>query len=229
MDKFGYIGIGVSMFPFWLFLYMRADKAVRQKMIKHGLIGAVIAMITEHIFIGDYWVPPPVSDVQGFYSLEDFIYGFLLVGISLSVYNTLFRLKPKDNYKKQRALSYLLVFLILGSFYLLSTIYHYNSTLVISLAMLFAALFMLTLRRDLWKKALFSGLTVLSLLLFIYVILFDLLLPGWWHRYWLLTDSGYAYYIMGIPWIEYVWYFSIGFFMSIIADFSHGRTNTKAE
>jgi len=225
MDKFGYIGIGMLMFPFWLFLYMRVDKAVRQKMIKHGLIGAVIAMATEHIFIRDYWVPPPVSGIKGFYSLEDFIYGFLIVGISLSIYNTLLKLAPKDSCKKQRTLSYLLVLLILGSFYLLSTVYHYNSTLVISLAMFFAALFMIILRRDLWKKALFSGLAVLSILLFIHVILFDLLLPGWWHRYWLLADSGYAYYILGIPWIEYVWYFSIGFFMSIISDFSHGRAN----
>ncbi len=227
MDKFGYIGIGLSMFPFWLFLYMRVDGAVKKKMIKHGLIGGVIAIATEHIFIGDYWVPPPISGIKGFYSLEDFIYGFLIVGISLSIYNTLFKLEPKDIYKKQRALSYLLVFLILGLFYLLSTVYHYNSTLVISLAMFFAALFMIILRRDLWKKALFSGLALMSILLFIYLVLFDLLLPGWWHRYWLLADSDYAYYILSIPWIEYVWYFSIGFFMSIIGDFSHGRANGK--
>ena len=224
MDRFGYIGIGIGMIPFWAFLYMHVSREVKQKMLKHGMISAVITIATEHIFIQDYWVPPPVTGIEGFYSLEDFTYSFLVVGISLAVYNYLFDLKPKEGvYKKYRIVSYLLVFTILLAFYSLNTAYHYNSTLVITLVMFAVAMLILFIRRDLWKKALFSGIIVLSILTFIYLILFDLLLPGWWQRYWLLANGPYAYYIMGIPWIEYIWHFSIGFFMSIIADFSHGR------
>ena len=224
MDRFGYIGIGIGMLPFWIFLYRHVSQEVKRKMLKHGIIGAAIAIATEHIFIQDYWVPPPVTGIKDFYSLEDFIYGFLIVGISLAVYNYLFHLEAKEGvYKTYRVGSYLLVFFILLAFYILSTVYHYNSTLVISLAMFAAAMMMIMIRRDLWRKALFSGMIVLAILIFIHLILFDLLLPGWWHRYWLLANGPYAYYIMDIPWIEYIWYFSIGFFMSIIADFSHGR------
>ena len=223
MDRFGYIGIGLAMIPFWIFLYRHVSKSVKQKMIKHGAIGALIAIATEHIFIQDYWIPPPVFGIKNFYALEDSIYGFLIVGISLSVYDYIFDFDKKEIYEKQRIQSYVLVFLILGSFYILSTVYQYNSTLVISLSMFVAAILMIWIRKDLWKKALVSGFIVMSILIFIHLILFDILLTGWWHRYWLLADGPYAYYIMDIPWIEYIWYFSIGFFMSIISDFSHGR------
>ncbi|NKQ40474.1 MAG: hypothetical protein HF962_02765 [Sulfurovum sp.] len=217
------------MLPFWIFLYMNVDKVVKDKMIKHGMIGAIIAIATEHIFIKDYWVPPPLFGIEGFYSLEDFIYGFLIVGISISIYNYVFASEPKHIHKKYRVFSYALVILVLGSFYILSTIYGYNSTIVISLAMFAAAVVMIIIRNDLWKKALMSGLMVLFILIFIHMILFNIFLTGWWHRYWLLADGPYAYYILNIPWIEYIWYFSIGFFMSIISDFSHGRANNSTK
>jgi hypothetical protein len=227
MDKFGYIGIDIGMSVFWLLLYVRADIQIKKTMIKHGIYGGIVTILTEHIFIKDYWIPPPISGVEGFYAIEDFLYGFFIVGISSTIYDQLFHIKKIQNASKQRVVSYLFVFLVLGMFMLLSKYYGYNSTCVISLALLVATCVMVLMRKDLFYKAWVSGITLMLILFGIYLILFNLLLTGWWYRYWLLTDTPYAYYLLNIPWIEYVWYFSLGAFMSIISDFSHGRTNIR--
>ena len=223
MDKFGYIGIDILMLPFWLLLFIQVGKPVKKTIIKHGFYGGIIAIFTEHIFLKDYWAPPPFIGIEGFYAIEDFLYGFLIVGISSALYDRIMFAQKAEIAQKQRIVSYLFVFLILGLFLLLSKQYGFNSTFVISFALLVATVIMVWIRKDLLRKALISGLLLTVILFVVYVILFNLFLPSWWYRYWLLADSPYAYYLFGIPWIEYVWYFSLGAFMSIISDFSHGQ------
>ncbi len=223
MDKFGYFGIDLLMIPFWVFLYWKAPAETKKTMIKHGFYGGVIAMATEHIFIKDYWVPPPITGIEGFYVPEDFLYGFLLIGITVTLYDLFFKVKKEQIYTKQRVLSYLFVVLILGSFFLFVQYYGLISTFVISAAMFVATLMMVIIRRDLLKKALISSVIVFVLSFVIHVILFYLFLPDWWHQYWHLVDKPYAFYILNTPWTEYMWYFAFGGFMSIISDFSHGR------
>ena len=229
MDRFGYFGIDILMIPFWIFLFIRVSSPVRRTMIKHGVYGGLIAVATEHIFIKDYWVPPPISGTPGHYFIEDFMYGFLIIGITATFYDWLHDVKKVDRYPKQRMVSYLFVALILGAFVLFSTHYGYVSTFVISIALLVAAAAMVAIRKDLLVKALLSGLYVLLIFFLIHIIIFGLFLPDWWHTYWLLKDRPYAFYILNTAWTEYMWYLFFGFFMSIIADFSHGRANIKTK
>ncbi len=227
MDIFGYFGIDLLMIPFWIYLYSRSTSSVRYTMIRHGIYGGLIAIGTEHIFIKDYWVPPPISGTPGFYLVEDFLYGFFIIGITTTLYDWLFKVHKVERYPKQRFASYFFVVLILGAFVVFSKYYGYNSTFVISLALFIAAVIMLIMRRDLLPKAVISSLLVLLIFFLIHVILFWILLPDWWYNYWLLADKPYAFYILNTPWTEYMWYVAFGFFMSIISDFSHGRANIK--
>lgn len=226
MDKFGYIGMSISMLPLWFIIFIKL-KDFRFRMVKHGSYGGVITMITEPLFIKDYWSPPPLFGIEGFYLFEDFCYGFLLVGISITLYDFIFATKSKATYKKRRVLSYVLVAIILSSFAILSMAFKYNTTFAISYSMIIAGIFMIILRRDLFMPALLSGILVVVTSTAIYMVLFNILLPTWWQTYWKLADEPYAYYIFGIPWTEYLWYFALGFFISIIHDFSHGLKRAK--
>lgn len=226
MDKFGYIGMSLFMLPIWLLIFVKM-KSFRFRMAKHGTIGGVIAMITEPMFINDYWSPPPLFGIEGFYLLEDFCYGFLLVGISIMIYDFIFETRSEHVYKKRRALSYILVGIILGSFSILSIAVEYNTTFAISYSMIIAAIFMIILRNDLFVPAMISGILVVVVSTAIYMILFNLILPTWWSSYWKLASEPYAYYLLGIPWTEYLWYFALGFFISIIHDFSHGGARRR--
>ena len=226
MDKFGYIGMSLFMLPLWILIFAKM-KDFRFRMIKHGIYGAVIAMITEPLFIKDYWSPPPLFGIEGFYLFEDFCYGFLLVGISITIYDFIFGTRSVRSDKKRRVYSYVLVAIILGLFAFFGMVLGYNTTLVISYNMIIAGIVMILLRQDLLVPAVLSGVLVVIVSTAIYMVLFNLLLPNWWSSYWKLANEPYAYYIFGIPWTEYLWYFALGFFISIIHDFSHGNTRVK--
>jgi hypothetical protein len=45
------------------------------------------------------------------------------------------------------------------------------------------------MRPDLWEPALYSALVLISLIIVIYVVLFNLVSPDFWDKYWLIADT----------------------------------------
>jgi len=221
MDNFGYIGISLLLLPLWIFIYTKA-KRLRVRMRNSGVYVGLVAVVTEPIFMIDYWTPPSLFGIDGFYIVEDFIYGFLISGISISIYNFVFNISYKTKYKKYKKASVILTVGMLLSFLIFNLIFKYNSVLSISYSVIVATLIMITYRKDLLLPAFLSGVMLVVISTIIYTLIFNFILTSYWYDYWKLANSSYGYFILGIPWTEYLWYFTLGFYISIVYDFASG-------
>ena len=226
MDKFGYIGISLFMLPLWLYIYINA-KWLRKRMRSIGIYLGILTVVVQPIFIMDYWNPPSLLGIDNFYAIEDFLFGFILMGIIISIYNYIFKIKYIKKYVKRKKLAVVFSVGIFLFFILMTTFFKYNSIFVLSYSLLGVACFMIFLRRDLFVPALFTGMFVLFFITLIYMIVFNLFLISYWNSYWKLVGTSYEYYILGIPWTEYLFYFSVGFFVSILYDFASGTAKDK--
>ena len=226
MDKFGYISLSLLMLPIWIYIYTKA-KWLRLRMRNIGIYAGIITVIAEPIFIADYWTPPPLFDIKGFYAIEDFAFSFLSAGIAIAIYNYLFKIKYKVVYPRRKKFSLILSIATLASFVLFNMLFDYNSIFTFCYSLIVGTLIMIIFRRDLFIPALVSGIIMTIILATIYMIVFNLFLTSYWYTHWKLIGTSYDYYIFNIPWTEYLYYFSIGFFISILYDFASGTAKTK--
>lgn len=226
VDKFGYIGISLLMLPLWIYIYIKA-KWLRKRMRSIGVYLGIVTVIVEPLFIIDYWNPPPLFEIDGFYSIEDFIYSFLWSGITIAIYNFVFTIKYKELYPKRKKLALFLVSSTFLFFIFMSMVLNYNTIFVLSYSLIVVSLFMIFFRKDLFIPALYSAVFITAFFTIIYTFIFNIFLTSYWSSYWKLVDTPYEYYILGIPWTEYLFYFSVGFFISILYDFASGTAKDK--
>ena len=221
MDKFGYIAIALLMLPLWSIIYIRS-KRLRVRMRNTGIYVGLLAIATEPLFLADYWSPPPLFEIAGFYAVEDFIYSFISTGIAISIYNFIFDVSYQTDYKKRKKTMVILAIGILASFLISNLLLGYNTVFSISYTALVATLIMTFIRKDLFFPALFTGTVVVVILAIIYIIIFNFFLTSYWQEYWKMVGTPYEYFIFGIPWTEYLWYFSSSSFIAIVYDFASG-------
>lgn len=226
MDNFGYIGISLLMLPLWIYIYVKAQW-LRKRMRSIGVYLGILTIVVQPIFINDYWNPPSLLGIDSFYAIEDFMFGFILMGIAISIYNYIFKIRYTKKYVRRKKLSVILSLGIFFFFIFMTTILNYNSIFVLSYSLIVVALFIIYVRRDLFIPALFTAIFILLFLTIIYLLLFNLWLTSYWDSYWKLIGTPYEYYILGIPWTEYLFYFSVGFFISILYDFASGTAKDK--
>jgi hypothetical protein len=227
MDQYAYLLLGLGLFPFWFVIYYNAPR-LRRRMWGTGVYSCILALITGPFILIDYWNPPTMFGITGFYLIEDFTLSFFLTGISIGIYNFIFGISYQTLYENRK--SYLLVIFFLGIItYLLSIIlFHYNSVIVSIVILLLSTTAMVLMRRDLIFPAIISGIIVAFIVLLIYAILFNLIFPNYWNDYWLLADTEYGMTFFGnIPVTEIVWYFSWGAVVSISYDFASGTAKRR--
>ncbi|CAA6798902.1 MAG: Unknown protein [uncultured Sulfurovum sp.] len=226
MDNFGYISISLLMFPIWFYIYIKA-KWLRLRMRNIGIYVGILAAIFEPLFIADYWNPPPLFNINHFYVIEDFLFGFFSGGLAISIYNFIFSIQYVKKYKRRKKLSALISVSTVLIFLLLNKILEYNSIFAFSISVTIALLILFTIRKDLILPALSSSILSTTIIMIGYIIIFNIFLPSYWSSYWLLVNTNYEYYILGIPWTEYLYYFIMQSYLSIIYDFASGTGKSK--
>ncbi len=193
-----------------------------------SLLGLPAASIGEIIYFKDYWSPASIFSLNlgGLpVYLEDLIFGFCIVGIGGVIYEFIFRenlIKPKKTIQKKLSLSIILGIAALESILLYN--FGMNSIFATSFGFITAALFIVSLRRDLFLNSLLSALAVMLIMLLSYLILFnavsnseELLKHGW-----KLYDTFIGVRFFKIPITEMIWGFAWGSLAGPLYEFSRG-------
>ena len=114
--KYAYIGGGVILFLFWIFIFLKR-KDLRKEMIWASLVGLPFGVI-EIFFVPHYWNPESLFDLMRQYGfgLEGFLYSFSVAGIAAVAYEFLekkktVKIKKDKKYHLAPFVLFLIVFL----------------------------------------------------------------------------------------------------------------------
>jgi len=227
MDQYAYLLLGLGLFPFWFVIYYNAPR-LRRRMWGAGLYSCMLALITGPFILIDYWNPPTMFGISGFYMIEDFTLSFFLTGISIAIYNFIFGISYETLYQNRKKVLVLIFFLGIIAYLLCILLFAFNSVIVSTFILLVSTIIMGVLRRDLLLPAFISGIVVALIVLLLYSILFNILFPNYWVDYWLLADTEYGMTFFGnVPVTEIVWYFAWGAVVSISYDFASGTAKKR--
>ncbi|RNL84680.1 hypothetical protein ED312_13405 [Sinomicrobium pectinilyticum] len=227
MDQYIYLFISVFLCVPWIvFFCSRPD--LRRKILKTSIIGGLAGLAAEFWYFRDYWRPPSSVGLATV-SPEDFLFGFFITGLAVSVYDVVFR-KSISNGEQRRKRHFAFLFLTgIGALFLLSNWLGFYSIFVSSVAFIIFSIIMASIRKDLWIPLLGSGILTLLLIIPGYTVLFNLISPTYWDLYGLLSGTPYGATVLGnIPLTELLWYFSWGCMAGIAYDFASGKKKTTA-
>jgi len=219
---YAYLVGSLLVLPIWLLLfYHRRDLA--KEMLTMSIIGGILSILFAPPFLHDYWHPLYILPLWSFGGLEDFLYGFFVVGIASVAYEELFgkkftKRKSRRNNFSQFALPAILMYIL--AFYL--PIYFGAPSIYAALiTFLILNIVIVGIRHDLFTDALISGLIVgiLSLAGF---SLFTIIYPDVIHRFWDLKGVN-STSVVGIPIGELLWAFGLGATAGPVYEFFAGK------
>lgn len=218
---YAYLLFSLTLIVIWCcFFIIRKD--LRHKLFITGLLGGIAGLLAEIWYFKDYWHPPTILGNSKI-SLEDFLFGFAITGISACIYDVFFKKKSvKDgkNHKKLFVIYFAFGFAMLIVF---TNIFKINSILVTSILFLIISSFIVVQRRDLLGTMIISGILMIIIIIPIYTIFLDFWFPHQWEKYWLLSNTVLGIKILGeIPLTELLWYFSWGCLAGIAYEFTLG-------
>lgn len=223
MDRYVYLLLSLYVLAIVaLICWLRAD--LRSIALRTSFIGGVAGLISEYWYLKDYWRPPSILR-GGPLSVEDFLFGAGITGLGATIFKAVVA-KRFSGIGGEKRLPLLVLLFVAGvaSLVIFTNGLHYNSIFVSSLAFLASAGVMAAIRSDLSIPCVGSGLLLVAAILPAYVVLFDVVSPNFWDRYWLLKDSVVGMQVMGhIPATELLWYFSWGCLAGIAYEFASGK------
>ncbi|OGH24124.1 MAG: hypothetical protein A3B47_04625 [Candidatus Levybacteria bacterium RIFCSPLOWO2_01_FULL_39_24] len=223
VDKYIYLLLSILLLLIWSVFFLFLKKEVRRILIKASVVGGLAGLIAEFWYFKDYWRPPLLfGDAKIF--LEDFLFGFAFTGIAATIYKVLFKKEGSKHEKGHRIIFF--VFFVIGilSLLLFNNLLKINSIFVSSFVFLILSFMMVFIRKDLVMQSIMSGILSLSVIIPIYILLFNFISPGYWDKYWLLANTAFGIKIIGnIPVTELLWYFSWSCLAGIAYDFYHGN------
>lgn len=210
MDSFVYLILDILLFIPWFILFAYRP-LLRRQMIKASILGGIAGPIAELWFHTDYWLPPTVFN--GPIAIEDILFGFVITGISVAIFEALFgcadaRIAKTFGEKRKFGALFACGF---ASLFIFVTGVGFKSIIVSSIAFLAITAIMVYLHRELLKPALVSGICTTLIIIPMYIFLFNYVAPEYWHTHWLLTGTKYDVMIFGnVALTELLWYFSWG-------------------
>ncbi|UGU14936.1 hypothetical protein LS482_14690 [Sinomicrobium kalidii] len=192
-------------------------------MLKASVMGGLAGLIAEFWYFRDYWRPPSSVGLATV-SPEDFLFGFFITGLAVSVYDVVFR-RTFSNGEQRRKKHFAFLFLTgIGALFLFNNWLGFNSIFVSSIAFIIFSVIMASIRKDLWIPLLVSGILTLLIIIPVYAIIFNLISPTYWDSYGLLSGTPYGATVLGnVPLTELLWYFSWGCMAGIAYDFASGK------
>lgn len=224
MESYAYLLLGLSLLAILAVLLLRRRDLV-PKAIKLGIVGSLAGLAAESFYFRDYWRPPTTLGLAKF-SPEDLIFGFAITALSVLAIPLFTHQHFAAGAEKARKKTFMLLFALGVTALLVFNLWQgLNSVLVSCVVFLVFSLIILALRPDLVGPAFYSALTVTTITLVIYAVLFDVMAPEFWDKYWLLADTKWGITILGnIPLTEMMWYFSWVLFASVSYPFASGTS-----
>jgi hypothetical protein len=226
MDTITYFLIGALLLLPWAVIYF-FKPALRKKMLKTSIMGGLAGFIAEYWYFKDYWHPPTLLG-QTVVSFEDFLFGFTITGLSVTIYQVFFPVTTERTEKNRKKLFGIMFLCGVAAMMILNVLLKYNSIIVSCICFVCFTLLMMYIRPDLMGQAFFSGLLTLLVILPVYLLLFDLLNTGYWDKYWLLARTPLGLRVLGhIPVTELSWYFTWGCFAGTAHSFASGYVKVR--
>ncbi len=216
-----YLWLGVSFIIPWGIIYYLKPQ-YRSRMLKTGLIAAPFGFIEDYWYRVDYWNPPELFDMYPI-DIEDIIFAFLSTGITIAIYDALFTEKQVKHYKPRPKLAVFFMPLIVAAFFLLHNVLGINSMYMCAIPFFVVAFFVVLMRRDLLIPSIASAFLVTLIMIPIYMVLFNVIHPTFWDKYWFLIDTKHGITILGnVALLELLYYFSFACLAGIMYDFAKG-------
>ena len=215
MYKLAYLNWAIIFLPVWLLIFF-LRKDLRKNMVVFGILFAVLAPIGEFIFfLRDYWTPLKFISIQSFIS-QEFVFVFLLTGIVLFSYPSIFRksIGHELNWKK------IIVILIIAGLPLgiLTFLFRVKSIVSLFIGQILVGLFILLQKPKLVNVAAFNfifGIILGFMGFFIFMKLYPNIINDWW-----LTNNLFGIFIARIPIEEIVWLGFCGLGFGLIPEFA---------
>jgi hypothetical protein len=226
-DRFIYAFLPIPFLILTAVIFFKR-KDLRRRIIKVGLVGGIAGWVSNIWYFIDYWRPPSLFGTAVF-SIEDFIAGFVLAALGVTIYPFLTKTAPPKLKGKARLKPLLLVIAIwVLCFVLFVNVLKFNSAPVSLLIVTLSALFMIVRYPALLKQGIIVGLIMAGIGGVAYFLMFEILSAGYLDRYFLLTDHPLNPTLFGFyPLLEVFWYFSWGLFAAVFIDYLALRAESK--
>ena len=221
MDKYAYLLISAFLFLPWVIIFLsRTD--LREKIIKASFLGGLAGLIANFWYFKDYWQPPSLLG-HSVISIEDFLFGFVITGVAVAIYDITFTARNIQQEKSRKGFFGILFLLGTISLLIFNNWLGFNSIFVSSFAFIIFSVVIVLIRKDLLMPSIVSGILTVLIITPIYAIIFNWVSPEYWASYWLLAETKFGVTVLGnIPATELLWYFSWGCLAGIGYDFASG-------
>jgi hypothetical protein len=223
---FAYFLLDLCLLPIWFVLFVHR-KDLRHKIMLLGLLIGIVAMITEFWYTQDYWHPLTLLKMP--FSIEDFLFGFFIGGISSVFYEELFGKRFSNRHTRSHHWALLFIIFFGISELVLNLLFYYfrvNSIYSSFVAFAMFAFGVIYFRRDLITDAIISGLLCGLVLLGSYLVLLNVY-PGLFIKMWYLNNLS-GIFIGKIPIEEILWAFSWGMIAGPMYEFYAGLKFKKS-
>ena len=221
MEKYGYLYICLFLIIPCGLLYLYNPR-LRNRLIKAGLIAIPFAFVEDVWFRIDYWYPPEILSIYPF-GLEDILFAFLKTGIGITLFDALFTKKQEVAYKQRKGIALIFFPFVILSFYILNNVLGVNSMYMWAISFFIVTLVILIFRKDLIIPSLVSAILFTIIVIPIYMLLFNFLIPNFWDEYWYLAETKHGLKVFGnVPVLELLYYFSFSCVCAIMYDFAKG-------
>ena len=207
--QYSYLIGDIILLAIWIILFLWR-KDVRKEMLFLSLFFGVIGIAFAFIHTFDWWHPLRITNTQ--IGIEDFILGFVTVGVASVIYEEIFKKRiriRKFKNKVRENKNFIIIFLLLvvlffGSFFILELNSFYSSIIAIGIPILIIWI----KRRDLIIDSLVSGFLILITSIFVFLTI-DFFTPAWIESAWYL-DNLSGIIILRAPLEDLIWFFLIG-------------------
>lgn len=220
-DIYAYPLALIVLFFTWLLIF-KVRKDLRKRMWLSGVAMMPVTFM-EYWCKRDYWNPPGPYFLE-YISIENILFFFLVTGISISLFDLLFKKKNVKTSERKIAILYIYVTSILGGLFFFTDYLKINSILVICAITFLFTMYMLWFRKDLIRACFVTGGLITVYAVVLYHFLFNVLFTEYWDKYWLLNNTPIGIKVFGnIPLTELLWYFTWSCFCAVAYNFAGGH------
>lgn len=223
-----YFVLTIPFIVIWALLFIFSKNTRREQLLMSLLISP-LGTISEFVFyFKDYWIPESILSFSigpASILLEDFLFAFCIGGIGGVIYEVFFYKKiSKLKRPIHKILELPAIVTISGLAAYLLFLFGVNSIFATSAGFVICALLIISQRRDLLLNSLLSGVAVMSVMFFSYIILYNSILnvEELARQGWLLYGTSLDIRIFNIPATEMVWGFAWGMVAGPMYEFWKG-------